>query len=109
LEEAQAGSRRKWNNLGKAVPSSRNPVANFSGKISELVYPGGEAAFIGKMIEESSQLPKACRWFTTLVSKEASLPAIFAQLERARAHDVHRLDLSQGQKKSRIVAWTFQS
>lgn len=110
-EEAQAGSRRKWQQLGKAraVASAPGnaPVLNFGGQGGELWCPGGELAFILRMIEESGTLARRCAWFTTLVSKEANLPAITAALHRAGVAASRVIAMAQGQKKSRIVAWTF--
>lgn len=108
LEEAQEGSRRKWKNLKKGDNRSQKPVLNFGGKSTELWCPGGEIGFIRRMIEESAGFSKNCAWFSTLVSKEVNLPPIYAALERAKVKDYRTLDMAQGQKTSRIVAWTFR-
>lgn len=111
LEEAQEGSRRKWRNLGKAPASKKAekaaPKLNFGGQGSELWCPGGEVALIRKMISESVQFSRQCLWFSTLVSKEANLPAVEQALKAVRPSEVRLLVMTQGQKKSRIVAWTF--
>lgn len=109
--EAQAGAQRKWKNLGKhsATPkrSTKLPVLNFGGQGGELWCEGGEAAFIARIIEESTQFPQHCMWFSTLVSKEINLPGIYRALKNARVINSRTIDMTQGQKKSRIVAWTF--
>lgn len=107
--EAAAGTTRKVRNLAGGRPSARAPapVLNFGGRGAELWCAGGEAGFVRRMIAESAELPALCRWFTTLVSKRDSLPAIHAALKKARASDVRTIELAHGQKKSRIVAWTF--
>lgn len=102
-EEAAAGSLRKLNNLGK----TKN-VLNFGGQHVELWYPGGEVSFIRHMIEESLEIADQCIWFTSLVSKSANLAFIYTLLERAGASKVKTVEMSQGQKISRFVAWTFQ-
>lgn len=102
-EEAAAGSLRKLNNLGK----TKN-VLNFGGQHFELWYPGGEVSFIRHMIEESLEIADQCVWFTSLVSKSANLSFIYTLLERAGASKVKTVEMSQGQKISRFVAWTFQ-
>ncbi|MCM2279748.1 MAG: RlmF-related methyltransferase [Oligoflexia bacterium] len=107
LESAR--SRRKWNNLGKAQPSWERTRLNFGGRGTELWCPGGEVAFIRRMAQESAEFPQVCRWFSTLVSKETNLPLIDEALERAGAREVHTLEMTQGQKRSRIIAWTFQN
>ena len=111
LEEAQAGSRRKWKNLGREPGlkkgKERAPVLNFGGKSTELWCPGGEVAFVRQMIEESAELPTRFFWHSTLISKDSNLPAVYDALERAEIFDCRTIEMSQGQKKSRIVAWTF--
>jgi 23S rRNA (adenine1618-N6)-methyltransferase len=59
------------------------------------------------MIQESTGLPARCLWFTTLLSKAAHLPGVRTALKRAGAVDIRILEMAQGQKKSRIVAWTY--
>jgi len=103
--EARAGSARKWRNLGRE--GGRRPVLNFGGQGAELWCPGGEAGFLGRLIAESVGRPEACRWFTALVSRAASLPGLLGALRAAGA--AHRvLEMGQGHKRSRILAWTFQ-
>lgn len=105
--EAAAGTRRKVKNLhGK---TSAKPVLNFGGQNNELWCAGGELGFIRRMITESAERPNACGWFTTLVSKRENLPAIHHALTLARAAEVRTVELAHGQKKSRIVAWRFES
>lgn len=109
LADAQEGSARKWRNLGKA-PAGKGtdkPRLNFGGQGAELWCPGGEVEFVRRMIEESAAHATRCRWFSTLVSKAASLPAVYAELRRVGAREWKTLDMAQGQKKSRVVAWTF--
>jgi len=52
-------------------------------------------------------MPDACIWFTTLVSKQENLPLIYKALKNVNALQVKTIDMAQGQKISRIVAWTF--
>jgi len=98
--EAKKGTQRKWNNLG-----IKTSALNFGGQSNELWCSGGEVAFIRRMIEESVNIK--CKWFTTLVSKATSLPGIYKALKTVNAVDVRTINMGQGQKKSRIIAWTF--
>lgn len=111
--EAELGSRRKWENLGKgATYGSADMLAprlNFAGQGSELWCEGGEAAFVAGMIEESADIASSCFWFTSIISKESNLPEIYAALKEIKTREVRTLDMAQGQKKSRVVAWTFLS
>ena len=106
LEAATSGSRRKWQNLGKAGKHGE-PVLNFGGRATELCCEGGEEAFVGRMIAESQAMASHCLWFTTLISKAATLPGVYRALKKTGAAEVHTLEMAQGQKQSRIVAWTF--
>ncbi|MNJ70134.1 Ribosomal RNA large subunit methyltransferase F [compost metagenome] len=47
-------------------------------------------------------------WFTSLVSKASNLPGIQAALKKAGVQDLRIVEMGQGQKQSRMVAWTFQ-
>ena len=107
IDEAMAGTERKWKNLGKAAPESTTPKLNFSGQHSELCCTGGEEGFICRMIAESALYARNCLWFTTLVSKATTLPTIYRALKAAGVHGYRTIEMTQGQKKSRIVAWTF--
>ena len=103
--EAQKATINKWSKL--KADGQPQTTLNFGGQKKELWYPGGEAAFIKLMIEQSVLVGKQCLWFTTLVSKKDTLPGVYRALKKAAAVDVRTISMSQGQKVSRIVAWTF--
>lgn len=106
LAEANQGTQRKWKNLGRDRSKQGNTL-NFGGQQAELWYPGGEQAFILKMIDQSKDFATQCRWFTSLVSKKTTLPALYQNLKKAGVLDVKTVEMSQGQKVSRMLAWTF--
>jgi 23S rRNA (adenine1618-N6)-methyltransferase len=103
--EAQSGSQRKLQNLGKH--RGKETILNFGGQSSELWYEGGEVTFIRKMIEESADIADQCLWFSSLVSKSANLPFIYRALQYLDVAEVKTIEMAQGQKISRFVAWTF--
>ena len=105
--EAASGSQRKWRNLGKLDPSRKLPKLNFGGQAAELWCEGGEAAFIARLADESAGFASQVCWFSTLVSKGANVAPLVARLRRLGARRVHTLDMAQGHKQSRFVAWTF--
>jgi len=102
---AAAGSQRKTSNLGTG--RGFRPALNFGGQHNELWCEGGEASFIRRMVQESSRRPRSCYWYTSLVSKKDTLPGVYRALKTAGATQVRTIDMAQGQKKSRFVAWTF--
>jgi 23S rRNA (adenine1618-N6)-methyltransferase len=119
LTEAHAGTNRKWQGLQKAGAkgqakskkpinnSNLAPVLNFGGQNNELVCEGGEEAFLNGMIKESTQFAMQCLWFTTLVSKASTLPYLNRTLAKANARQVRTIEMRQGQKQSRILAWSW--
>lgn len=104
-ESAVKGNLRKTKNLGKS--RSRKPLLNFGGQQSELWCEGGELAFVKKMIHESKLYSSQVLWFTSLISKKDNLPQLTALLKNIQAVDFKIIDMAQGQKTSRILAWTF--
>lgn len=107
LDDAKKGTERKWKNLGKPAQGSKKPVLNFGGQETELCCEGGEEGFISRMIAESAQFSNRCLWFTTIVSRASSLPVVYRALKNAKVQENRTIEMAQGQKKSRIVAWTF--
>ncbi|MBP6551617.1 MAG: RlmF-related methyltransferase, partial [Flavobacterium sp.] len=111
-EEATKSSLRKVNNLEKNRSTTRSeakPLLNFGGQNAELWCDGGELGFITQMIFESAKYPMQCLWFTTLVSKKENLSSLYKTLNKVNPVAVKTIDMAQGQKTSRILAWTFQS
>jgi len=106
-ESALKRNLRKTKNLNKS--KVQKPLLNFGGQQSELWCEGGEIAFITKMIHESVLYSSQVLWFTCLVSKKDNLHRLTALLKQMKAVDVKIIDMAQGQKISRILAWTFIS
>ncbi|MBC5842377.1 23S rRNA (adenine(1618)-N(6))-methyltransferase RlmF [Flavobacterium sp. F-380] len=107
LDEATKGTIRKISNLESK--KTNKPILNFGGHNAELWCEGGELGFITQMIFESAKYPLQCFWFTTLVSKQSHLTSIYKTLNKVNAATIKTIDMAQGQKISRIVAWTFLS
>ena len=105
LAEARAGTVRKLHNLtGKKIT---NPTLNFGGQQNELWCEGGEVKFVRDMIAESRQFSVSCFWFSTLIAKETSLNSVYQALKKVGALEVKTIPMGQGNKTSRIIAWTF--
>jgi len=104
-KDAQAGSKRKVQNLTKQVVDKAS--LNFGGKSNELWCKGGEVSFIKTMIKESKKYAKNCFWFSTIVSKKDNLPFICDALDAINVEKYDVISMQHGQKISRIVVWTF--
>jgi len=102
-EAAAAGSARKQRNLGL---QSTAPL-NFAGQANELWCEGGEPAFLRRMLAESKDFAHQVYWFSTLVSKQQHLPKLQQQLQQLGATQVQVIAMAQGNKHSRILAWSF--
>lgn len=105
LAAAQSGTLRKLNHLNTGKIAK--PVLNFGGQNGELWCEGGEEQFINDMIRQSKQFATSFFWFSTLISKESNLKSVYEALKRAEAVDVKTIPMGQGNKISRIAAWTF--
>jgi len=104
-KEAKEGSKRKITNLSKG--KNRKVSLNFGGQANELWCEGGEVAFILKMINESLEYKENVTWFTTLVSKKENLNTIYNELEKVGVKQTKTIQMQQGQKLTRFVAWSF--
>ncbi|WP_369130573.1 23S rRNA (adenine(1618)-N(6))-methyltransferase RlmF [Desulforhopalus vacuolatus] len=122
-EEALKVSQRKFNNLARnrgeqttsrcnkndaphtSIPTS--PSLNFGGLEAELWCKGGERLFLKKLIKESQLFSTQCRWFTSLVSKIDNVKPAKKLLHKLGAIDIREIEMTQGNKITRILAWTF--
>ena len=104
-EAAQQQTARKIRNLtGK---STAVVTRNFGGQPKELWCKGGERRFVIDLIKESKKFAPNCLWFTSLIANKAHLKPIYATLKRVNAVTVNTIEMTQGNKISRVVAWTF--
>jgi 23S rRNA (adenine1618-N6)-methyltransferase len=104
-EEAKSQATRKIRNLKGSKDAK--VTLNFGGKSNELWCEGGEVRFIQDMVMESEFYANDCLWFSSLVSKESSLPKIYDALRAAKVFDAKTIEMGQGNKISRIIVWTF--
>lgn len=105
LAEAQSGIIRKISNLSRQ--KATNPILNFGGQNNELWCEGGELHFVRNMIQQSAEFSKNCQWFTSIISKESNLKSVYRLLENVNIAEVKTIQMGQGNKITRFVAWTF--
>ncbi|MGB2740718.1 MAG: 23S rRNA (adenine(1618)-N(6))-methyltransferase RlmF [Cognaticolwellia sp.] len=122
-EEALKGSQRKVDNLArnrsakKSVNVTQNDnqqksitnasTLNFGGQDAELWCKGGERMFLKKLIKESQAFATQCRWFTSLVSKIDNVKPAKKLIQKLGATDIREIEMKQGNKITRVLAWTF--
>tara|TARA_R110002073_G_scaffold300272_1_gene467532 strand:+ start:17809 stop:18699 length:891 start_codon:yes stop_codon:yes gene_type:complete len=103
-QEAIDATAKKLKGLKKAMET---PVRNFSGTANELWFQGGEKAFLHTYLYESSLFKTNCFWYTSLVSNKDLVKSIQKSLKKLGATQVKVINMQQGHKISRVVAWTF--
>lgn len=113
-EEAVRANMRKVKNLtrGKATDSEGNKptqAVSFGGQHTELWCIGGELRFIKDIIKESALFKDNVLWYSTLVSKQSNLKEIYEALRGVKAQHVKTIDMGQGNKTSRVVAWSYHT
>ena len=113
--QALAGSYRKQANLsrnkakrGSDIKATVNTPLNFAGKSNELWCKGGELRFVEGMIKESVAYGQNVNWFTSLISKKANLSTLQNVLARVDVSQSKVINMAQGQKASRFIAWSFR-
>lgn len=105
-KDAIEGNLRKWKNLNQKSDSTSLNL-NFGGSENELWCPGGELAFIKKMMRESRDYSKQVCWFTSLVSKKENVFLLKESAMKLGAKDIRVISMAQGQKISRLITWSF--
>lgn len=104
-EEALVKATQKLKNLGKEI--NDKPIQNFSGQNNELWCVGGEMAFITNYIYESKHYKTQAIWYTTLVSNKEHLKALQNVIKKVEAKEIRVINMEQGNKISRILAWKY--
>lgn len=104
-QEALEATTRKLKGLNR---EGAGVVRNFSGTHNELWCKGGEKTFINNYLYESSLYKNSCYWFTSLVSKKDLVRGIQVSIKKLGATEFKVINMGQGNKQSRILAWTFK-
>ncbi|KAF7326028.1 S-adenosyl-L-methionine-dependent methyltransferase [Mycena kentingensis (nom. inval.)] len=83
------------------------PNAVCTGADVEMITPGGESAFVCRMVEESLKIGTRCIWFTSMLGKMSSLSQV---VQRLRAHSIDNYavtELVQGTTRRWAIGWSF--
>ena len=103
--DAEQSNKRKFQNL----QLSEENTQNFGGLSNELWYKGGEEAFIKTMAEESVQFKEQVHWFTAIVSQKENLKNIKRAINKTNPSEAKVVEMEQGNKQSRFIAWTYRT
>ena len=107
LAEARAANQRKRDNLNKGKAAGGSSPLNFGGQNGELWCAGGEIGFLTRMANESIEYARQVYYFTSLVSKGENIAPLKKLLSRLGAQKIDVIRMSQGQKVSRLLVWSF--
>lgn len=102
--DAIKATSRKLKGIGN---KNAEGIRNFSGTPNELWYKGGEVQFLKNYIYESALYKNQCQWFTSLISKKDHIRPIKVALKKLDVKATKVIRMHQGNKESRILAWTF--
>ncbi|XP_022860145.1 U6 small nuclear RNA (adenine-(43)-N(6))-methyltransferase isoform X2 [Olea europaea var. sylvestris] len=84
-----------------------NPKTSCGGTPEEMVCLGGEEAFITRIIEDSAQLKRAFRWYTSMVGRKSNLNILTSKLWNVGVTVVKTTEFVQGQTSRWGLAWSF--
>jgi 23S rRNA (adenine1618-N6)-methyltransferase len=123
IKQAQDNNQRKKSNLlknqvkrcvGSASDQThqgkgKDKERNFGGQNTELWCQGGELKFVTLMAEESVLYKGQVHWFSSLISNVQNVPKIKTKLKQVGASEILVVNMAQGNKISRFIAWNFGS
>lgn len=91
-----------------------NPRRACTARAHEACTPGGEAAFVCRLVDESARVPLRCRWWSSLLGCKRSLRAVWDYLHGGTAPlppglplAVEEAELVQGRTARWVIAWSF--
>ncbi|KAK9931231.1 hypothetical protein M0R45_018517 [Rubus argutus] len=84
-----------------------NPKTSCGGTPAEMICPGGEKAFITRIIEDSFALKHTFRWYTSMLGRKSNLKLLTSKLWEVGATVVKTTEFVQGQTCRWGLAWSF--
>ena len=89
--------------------AGRNPQTAYGGTEAEMVFPGGEEAFVKKIFSDSLEMKHAIHWFTTMCGKKKTMTSMRTLLHALRVPAIRTTELVHGKTSRWCIAWSFSS
>jgi len=93
--------------LRSAEAKELGPNAVCTGADTEMITPGGEIAFVGRIVKESIVLKTQCRWYSSMLGKLSSLQVVVALLREEKVDNYAITEFVQGKTRRWAIAWSF--
>lgn len=93
-----------------AKQKSRPPNSSCTGAPVEMITPGGEVAFVSRLVLESTapMIKSRIQWFSSMLGKLSSISSIVEKLKEHGCTNYAVTEFIQGQKTRRwCVAWSW--
>jgi 23S rRNA (adenine1618-N6)-methyltransferase len=97
--------------LESAKTKQRPPNSACTGAPVEMICPGGEVAFVTKLIDESTEarVKEQVQWFTSMLGRLASVGVVVEALKEKGCRNWAVTEFVQGQKTRRwAVGWSWR-
>lgn len=85
----------------------KKPKAACTGAEVEMVCPGGELGFVGRMIEESLQLREKVVWYSAMLGSLRSAQLVIDSLKENGISNWATATVKPGKTARWLVAWSF--
>lgn len=94
--------------VASAKSKSRPPFTACTGSLTEMVTPGGEVAFVQRILDESLQARDKVRWYSSMLGKQSSLETLVSALREKKINNYAVTEFVQGNRTRRwAIAWSF--
>ncbi|EJU00227.1 hypothetical protein DACRYDRAFT_68457, partial [Dacryopinax primogenitus] len=86
-----------------------DPSGVCTGSDNEMITPGGEVGFVGRMVRESTRVGRRCRWYTSLLGKLSSVKEVIELIRSPEVNiDNYAIgEITQGRTRRLAIAWSF--
>ena len=92
-----------------AQATTANARSDYGGTPAETVCRGGEAAFVGRIVDDSVGVRDRCVWFSAMVGRKASLKPLRERLKGLTPSPatVRVVHMRQGRTARWVLAWSW--